>query len=131
MCFHVVNGDPQLPERPDEKDTGEDMTIPPVFSKSFYRKLAEYAKEFKTSRSAFAMKAIDYYAEGLRRKKSPAMKALGSDLAARHSELVGKVVKQWWRGISPEERTERAKKAIAARWAKKRAEEEKKHKRGK
>jgi hypothetical protein len=96
------------------------MSLPPAFTQSFFRKLAAYAKEFKTSRTAFAMQAIDRYAEELRRKKSVAAKTLGSvELANQYAEMVGKVTRSWWAKQSPEEKTARAKKAAEARWAKK------------
>ena len=97
------------------------MSLPPAFTKAYYVKLAALAKEFKTSRVAFALQALDYYAAALRKKKSVSTKALGSvDLAEQYSEMTSKVSKSWWAKQTPQEKEARAKKAAAARWQKKR-----------
>jgi hypothetical protein len=99
------------------------MSLPPAFTESFFRRLAAYAKEFRISRVNFALKAIDRYAEELRKKRSIPVKALGGvDVADQYSQMVSKVSKSWWAKQSPEERAARAKKAAEGRWSKKKEE---------
>jgi metal-responsive CopG/Arc/MetJ family transcriptional regulator len=93
--------------------------MPVVFSKAFYKTLADYAVEFRTTRSRFVMKAVRYYAEEMRKKHSPMGKAIPSqDIVSAYRDAQGAVSKEWWATLTPEERSARAKKAIEARWGK-------------
>jgi hypothetical protein len=127
MCLHMVSEDSALSEKKEEKkNAGEDMSLPPVFPKRFYQRLADLAREFHTSRVAFAMKAIEHYGDELRKRKGIRSKALGAELAEKYGELTGRVMRRWWSTVPEKERTERGRRAAEARWAKKRAEEKKK-----
>jgi hypothetical protein len=99
------------------------MSLPPAFSQSFFRRLAAFAEEFNMSRTTFVSRAINHYAEELRKRKSVPAKTLGADAVDKYVDLVGKVSRSWWAKVSPEEKRARAKKAAAARWAKKQEEE--------
>lgn len=95
------------------------MSLPPAFTKSFYVKLAAFAREFKKTRAAFALQAIEHYASELRKKKSYPAKTLGSvELADKYKGLISKVSKDWWSKQSPEDKEARARKAAEARWGK-------------
>ncbi len=96
----------------------EDMSLPPSFPQSFYRTLNRLAKEAGVDRATFALKALRFYAAALKKRKSPVTKALGSD-AETYTEQARKVSQNWWAGLTAEEKTARAKKAIQARWGKK------------
>ena len=107
-------------DKKQSRPKGEDLSVPPVFSKTFYRLLAEYAEEFAVSRAEFVMRAIRYYAKELEFRQSPMAKALGSEEAAKdYAEVQRELAKQWWANMSDEARKARTKNANAARWAKK------------
>jgi hypothetical protein len=95
------------------------LSIPPVFSATFYQLIVKGAKQLGVSRAQFTLDAVRYYLRNLNQKKSSAAKALGSEeLAKQFSEAHSKIAKKWWSTISDEERSARAKKAVQARWAK-------------
>lgn len=96
----------------------EDMSLPPSFPQTFYRTLNRLAKEAGINRATFALKALRFYAEALKKRKSPVTKALGAD-AETYTEQARKVSQNWWARLTAEEKTARAKKAIEARWRKK------------
>jgi hypothetical protein len=99
--------------------TGEDLSMPVVFSKAFYKALAGYAAEFRTTRTQFVIKAVRHYAETLRKKNSPMGKVLPSvEIVEVYRDAQSELSKKWWSKLSPEEKTARAKKAIEARWGK-------------
>jgi hypothetical protein len=102
------------------KEKGEDLRTPPIFSKSFYRQLAEYAEEFAVTRAEFAFRALRHYAKELRMRGSTLNEALGDDDAKRYGEVQSKLTKKWWASMTPEQRKARTKKANEARWAQKR-----------
>jgi hypothetical protein len=95
------------------------MMLPPAFPQSFYAALNKAAKESGMSRAAFAIKAVKFYRAELRKQRSPATKALGTKGAESYVEQARKVSQTWWSKLSEEEKTARAKKAIEARWGKK------------
>jgi hypothetical protein len=97
----------------------ENMTLPPAFPQSFYAMLNLAAKDAGMSRSAFAMKAVRFYSEFLKKRKSPATKVLGPEQAQTYAELSGKVMRDYWSKLTPEEKTMRAKIAAEGRWGKK------------
>lgn len=74
------------------------------------------------SRAEFALEAAQEYLKALRSQHtndSALAKALGSeDLANRYREANSEISKKWWAKLSEEEKTERARKAIEARWGK-------------
>ncbi len=102
-----------------QTEAEDNMTLPPSFPQSFYRALNELAKKAGMGRATFAMKAIKFYAAALEKKKSPSTKALGDVGADQFKEMQGKVSRKWWSTLTPEEKTERAKKAAEGRWGKK------------
>ncbi len=94
--------------------------MPVVFSKAFYKALAGYATEFRTTRTQFVMRAVKHYAEQLRKKNSPMSKALPSDdVVSAYRDAQSIVAKSWWATLSPEEKAERSRKANEARWPQK------------
>ena len=99
------------------------MSIPPVFPAIFYKVLVEGSKVRGVSRAEFAVEAAQEHLKTLRSKDtkdSALSKALGSeDLAKRYREANSKISKKWWARLSEEEKTERARKAVEARWGKK------------
>jgi len=95
------------------------MSLPPSFPQSFYRSLNRLAKEAGMNRAAFAAKAIKFYAAALKKSKSQVTKALGAKAVEGYTEQARKISQSWWATLTPEEKTARAKKAIAARWGKK------------
>lgn len=95
------------------------MTVPPVFSKSFYTLLAKYAEEFGLTRGAFVMRAIKHYAKALRVRESTLGDVLTEESVDRYKEIQGKLAKNYWATVPEEERKRRAAKALAARWGKK------------
>jgi hypothetical protein len=97
----------------------DDMTLPPAFPQSFYATLTKAAKEAGISRSAFAIKAVKFYAAALKKQRSPSTKALGSTDAEKYAEMSSQVSKTWWAKLTPEEKKKRAQKAAKSRWAKK------------
>ncbi len=101
------------------KEKGENMTLPPAFPQSFYAALNKAAKESGIARSVFATKAVKFYAIWLKRQKAPATKVLGPEQAKTYAELSGKVMRNYWSKLTPEEKTARAKKAAEGRWGKK------------
>jgi hypothetical protein len=93
--------------------------MPVVLSKAFYKALAGYAAEFRTTRAQFVMKAVRHYAETLRKKDSPMSKALPSDeIVEVYRSAQGALSKKWWSTLTAEEKSARAMKAIEARWGK-------------
>ena len=94
------------------------MTLPPSFPQSFYRALTNGAKKAGMTRAAFAMKAVRFYAATLEKRKSTTAKALGVLDAEKFAAMSRKVSKEWWSTLTPEEKTERAKKAAEGRWGK-------------
>jgi hypothetical protein len=96
------------------------MRIPPVFSKSFYKLLAEFAEEFAVTRGEFAIRALKHYAKELRVRKSPLGDALGDHSVDRYKEIQSKLAKDYWATVDESQRKARMAKAIEARWAKKR-----------
>jgi hypothetical protein len=96
----------------------EDMSLPPSFTKTFYRTLNRVAKEAGVDRVTFALKALRFYAAALKKRKSPVTRALGSD-AETYTEQARKVSQNWWATLTAAEKTARAKKAIESRWGKK------------
>ena len=102
-----------------KKTAEENMMLPPAFPQSFYAALNKAAKESGMSRAAFAIKAVKHYAAELRRQKSPATKALGAKGAESYVEQARKVSQTWWSKLTDEEKSARARKAITARWGKK------------
>jgi hypothetical protein len=95
------------------------MSVPPAFSKSFYKLLAEFAEEFSLTRGEFVIRAIKHYATELRKRQSPLGEALGEDSVERYKEIQGKLAKNYWATVPEEERKRRMAKAIEARWPKK------------
>ena len=95
------------------------MALPPVFSKSFYQLLAKFADEFGLTRGAFVMHAIKYYAKELRARSSAIGDALGDEDLQRYAKIQGKLAKNYWATVDPEERKKRTAKALEARWGKK------------
>ncbi len=93
--------------------------MPPAFSKSFYKLLAEFAEEFSLTRGEFVIRAIKHYATELRKRQSPLGEALGEDSVERYKEIQGKLAKNYWATVPEEERKRRMAKAIEARWPKK------------
>jgi hypothetical protein len=100
----------------------EDMSIPPVFPAIFYKVLVEGAKLRGVSRAEFALEAAQEHLKTLKskdKKDSALAQALGSeDLAKQFREANSKISKKWWSKLSEEEKTERARKAVEARWGK-------------
>ena len=94
------------------------MGIPPVFSKSFYKLLAEFAEEFAVTRSEFAIRALKHYAKDLRFHKSPLSDVLKEGSIEEYKKVQGKLAKDYWATVDPEERKRRMSKAVEARWAK-------------
>jgi hypothetical protein len=98
------------------------MSIPPVFPAIFYKVLVQGAKVRGVSRAEFALEAAQEHLKTLRAKDtkdSALAKALGSEeLAKRFREANSKISKKWWSKLSEEEKTERARKAVEARWGK-------------
>jgi len=86
--------------------------------KSFYKKLAAYAQEFGMTSAEFLTQSTTFYAKDLRERNSPAAKTLGLRVTRQLKELASAGAKNWWRQLTPEQRSERAKKANQARWAK-------------
>jgi hypothetical protein len=108
----------------DKKTTNaEDLSIPPIFSAAFYKAISVGAKKTKTTRSEFAWCAVQFYLEAMKTEKTrdtALAKALGSEeLATRYREANSKISKSWWSKLSEEEKSERARKAVEARWGKK------------
>jgi hypothetical protein len=99
------------------------MSIPPIFPAIFYKALVAGAKVRGVSRAEFALEAVQQHLKALRTKdtKDTALaRALGSEeLAKRFREANSKISKKWWSKLSEEEKTERARKAVEARWGKK------------
>jgi hypothetical protein len=96
--------------------------MPVVFSRAFYKALADYAAEFRTTRTRFVIKAVHCYAELLRKKNSPMSKVEPSqDVIEAYRDAQSKLAKKWWATLSPEEKAERSRKANEARWPKKTA----------
>jgi hypothetical protein len=103
-----------------KKRIEEDMTtLPPSFPQSFYRVLNAAAKKAGMARAAFAMKAIKFYSAALEKRTAPATKALGPIDADKYAEMSRKVSQSWWAKLTPEEKSARSKKALDARWGKK------------
>jgi len=107
------------------KDTGTpkpaEVTIPaPWFDlpKSFYEKLAAYAQEFGLTSAEFLTQSMTHYAKELRERNSPAVKTLGLRVTRQLKKLASDGAKTWWSQLTPEQRSERAKKANQARWSK-------------
>ncbi|MDQ2842876.1 MAG: hypothetical protein M3Y72_17920 [Acidobacteriota bacterium] len=108
-----------------QKDSGTkkpaEVRIPaPWFDlpKSFYEKLAAYAQEFGVTSAEFLTQSITHYAKELRERNSPAVKTLGLRVTRQLKKLASEGAKNWWSQLTPEQRSERAKKANQARWAK-------------
>jgi hypothetical protein len=95
------------------------MRLPPSFPQSFYAALNKAAKASGMSRAQFATKAIKFYAAALKKQSSPVTKALGHAGAEIYTEQARRVSQTWWSRLTPEEKSARAKKALAARWGKK------------
>ena len=106
-----------------EPTNAEDLSIPPIFSAAFYKAISAGAKKTKTTRSEFALRAVQFYIEAMASEKTrdtALAKALGSEeLATRYREANSKISKSWWSKLSEEEKSERARKAVEARWGKK------------
>ena len=100
-------------------ESREDMSMPPAFSKSFYKLLAEFAEEFALTRGEFVIRAIKHYAKELRARKSPLGDALGEESIEQYGKIQSKLAKNYWATVDPEERKRRMAKAIQARWGKK------------
>lgn len=108
-----------------QKDSGTkkpaEVTIPaPWFDlpKSFYEKLAAYAQEFGVTSAEFLTQSMTHYAKELRERNSPAVKTLGLRVTRQLKKLASEGAKTWWSQLTPEQRSERAKKANQARWSK-------------
>jgi hypothetical protein len=99
--------------------TPENMSLPPAFPQSFYAALNKAAKKAGIARSVFALKAIRFYSAALEKRESQTTQALGAVDADKYVEMSSAVSKAWWDKVTPKEKTERAKKAATARWAKK------------
>ena len=95
------------------------MAVPPVFSKSFYKLLAEAAEEFGISRGTLAIRALRHYIKELRIRNSPITEAMNEDSAKQYAKVQSKLAKNYWSGVSVEDRKARLKKALEARWSKK------------
>ena len=114
-------------KRPTKENSKEDMSLPPSFTPTYFRKLAQEAMELGVNRAKLAMDALNYYTRAMKKKKAPITKAMGSkELADKYSEANRKIAKEWWGTVSEEEKRERALKAVRARWAKKKDEPESK-----
>ena len=114
---------PQTDQVPKESSTTKpaEITIPaPWFDlpKSFYEKLAAYAQEFGVTSAEFLTQSMTHYAKELRERNSPAAKTLGLRVTRQLKKLASEGAKNWWSQLTPEQRSERAKKANQARWAK-------------
>ena len=92
------------------------MRLPPVFSKSFYRLLAEFAEEFAVTRGEFAIRALKCYAKQLRAKETPVTSVLDNQSLEDYGKVQSALAKKYWKTVSPDERKKRAAKALAARW---------------
>ena len=113
----------QTDQVPKESGTAKpaEITIPaPWFDlpKSFYEKLAAYAQEFDVTSAEFLTQSMAHYAKELRERNSPAAKTLGLQVTRQLKKLASEGAKNWWSQLTPEQRSERAKKANQARWAK-------------
>jgi hypothetical protein len=98
-----------------------EITIPaPWFDlpKSFYEKLAGYAQEFGMTSAEFLTQSMAHYAKELRERNSPAAQTLGLRVTRQLKKLASDGAKNWWSQLTPEQRSERAKKANQAGWAK-------------
>ena len=95
------------------------MSLPPVFSTSFYRLLQQGAEQLGVSRNQFAIDAMRHYLKEQERMNTPTAQVLPEELAEHMKEARRKLAQQWWDTLTKEERTSRARRAITARWAKK------------
>lgn len=96
---------------------GDDLSVPPAFSKSFYRLLSKLAVEFNLSRPQLALKALRTFAKEERKEKAPFHKALGSkELADRLTEAASVSARDWWDTVPKAEKSARARRAAEARW---------------
>ena len=96
------------------------MSLPPVFPTSYYRLLAQGARDLGMSRAKLAVVAVRHYLKAIASKNTPKAKAFGNEeLAQEFAEAQGKIARQWWSTLSPEEKAARTKKANQARWPKK------------
>ncbi len=89
-----------------------------MFSKSFYKLLAEFAEEFAVTRSEFAIRALKHYAKELRFRTSALSDALGDESIEQYKKVQGKLAKNYWATVDASERKRRTAAALEARWAK-------------
>lgn len=110
----------RVPKHTDSTKPAEALIPAPWFDlpKSFYEKLAGYAEEFGLTTAEFLTQSITHYAKELRERNSPAVKTLGLRVTRQLKQLASEGSKSWWSKLTPEQRSERAKKANEGRWRK-------------
>jgi hypothetical protein len=79
--------------------------------------LNRIAEQFGIRRSKAALEALRLYEEQQKLKFSASAKILGdAELSRKFREMRSKASSDWWKKLTPEEKTERARKANKARW---------------
>jgi hypothetical protein len=74
------------------------------------------------TRAEFALEAVQQHLENIKAKaKGNALaESLGSEeLSKKYREANSKIAKSWWSKQSEKEKSERARRAVEARWGKK------------
>ncbi len=93
--------------------------MPPVFSRSFYKLLTQASEEFGATRAEFAIRALRHYIKELRIRKSPISDAVDEASAKKFSEIQSTLSRNYWSGLTEEERKKRTAAARKKRWPKK------------
>jgi hypothetical protein len=104
----------------------EDRSLPVWFSATerFYKKLNRLADEYCLSRIEVLEQALDAFVERQHRERElPIQKKVGKKNAEVLRTAMSTMVRGYWATLTPEERSERAKKAAKTRYNKPKSNE--------